>query len=415
MSAVGMMGLTFLFPIIYLILSFTDALVYLYNPLLRIGTIIVICGFYFWYATHKKYTKRQNDFLEDLSLISGHVNGIEYFYTANHNQKITSIITWIEGIYGYDFSLKFEGKFERFFKSFGFNAECQTGEKRFDEMVYIVSDDEWLCQELKRNEALRKTIYDIFWCYSAYHFKITKIVCFDGRLMVSATLKYEKEIESLDESLANSFTKTLVPLMQNMIAYLPSKQTIDGKLYREQTNYIAFSFYVLIVALIVNGSMILFADIQYHSMLVSSFAILPLSFKITAITFTIIFSLAWILLRKSSRFVPFLLVLLTSGVFGIFTTSLAEIKEINFFFDDTLADAIPTQIYKKEIRTGKHGTQYYYILLNAWRNSHKPYKMQIADTFYNKVATGDHVIVFEHKGFLGYPWIEDIKLSQKYH
>jgi len=415
LSAVGMMGLTFLFPIIYLILLFTDALIYLYNPLLRIGAIILICSLYFWYATHKKYTKRQNDFLEDLSLISGRINGTEYFYTASHNKKITSITTWIEGIYGYDFSLKFEGKFERFFKSFGFNAECQTGEKRFDEMVYIVSDDEWLCKELKSNEAFRKSLYDIFWCYNENNFDITKIVCFDGRLLVTAALKYEEEIESLDESLADSFTKTLVSLMQTTITYLPSKQTINEKLYREKTNYITFSFYVLIVALVVNGTMILFADFQYSSMLVSSFDILPLSLKITTVVFIIIFSLSWILLRKSSRFVPFLLVLITSGLFGIFTTTLAEVKEINFFFDDTLADAIPTQIYKKEIRSGKHGRQYYYIQLDDWRNTHKPYKMQIVDTFYNKVATGDHVIVFEHKGFLGYPWIEDIKLSQKYH
>lgn len=295
----------------------------------------------------------------------------------------------------------------------GFNAECQTGEKRFDEMVYIVSDDEWLCQELKRNDVFRKSLYDIFWCYDEHNFDITKITCFDGRLVVTAVLKYDEEVESLDEPLAESFTKALVPLMQTTITHLPSKHTINEKLYRERTNYIAFGFYVLIVALVMNGAMILFADFHFGSMLVSSFDIVPLSIKITTITFISIFCLAWVLLRKSSRFVPFLLVLLTSGLFGIFTTSLAEVKEVNFFFDTTLADAIPTKIYKKEIRTGKRGRQYYYMQLYGWNNSYTPYKMKITHTFYNKIAEGDRVIVFEHKGFLGFHWIEDIKLSQK--
>lgn len=413
MGAWGFLFLLAIFPILYVFLLITGTLAYLYNPFWRISAIILICSAYFWYGTHKKYTKRQNDFLENLSLQSRRTNGIEYFYTANHAKKTTSITTWIEGIYGYDFSLKFEGKFERFFKALGFNAECQTGEKRFDEMVYIVSDDEWLCQELKYNEAFRKTLYDIFWCYDEHNFDIMTIACFDGRLLVTAVLKYEEEIEGLDESLVNSFTKELVPLMQTTISHLPSKQTIDEKLYREKTNSIAFGFYVLIVALLINGLSVLVLDMQsilLFPKLVGSFSIIPLSIKVTVIILIILCILAFVLLRKSSRFAPFMFVLLTTGLLGIFTTTLVEVREINYIMDAYPDKVVVTQILKKEKKGSRHTK--YYLDVQDWTNPREIYSIRVDLGLYNQFAVGNRVKIVHKKGFLGFPWIKHIEISQ---
>ena len=93
MSAWGFFFFLAGFPILYIFLLMTGTLAYFYNPFWRIGAIILMCSIYIWHGTHKKYTKRENDFLEDVSLRSGRVNGIEYFYTANHGKKRTSITT----------------------------------------------------------------------------------------------------------------------------------------------------------------------------------------------------------------------------------------------------------------------------------------------------------------------------------
>lgn len=414
MSAWSFLFLLAIFPILYIFLLMTGTLAYLYNPFFRISAIILICSTYFWYGTHKRYTKRENDFLEDLSLKSGRTQGIEYFYTANHKEKTTSITTWIEGIYGYDFTLKFEGKFERFFKVLGFTAECQTGEKRFDEMVYIVSDDEWLCQELKHNETLRKSLYDIFWCYDEHNFDIKMITCFDGRLLVTAVLKYEEKVESLDESLANSFTKALVPLMQATISHLPSKQTIDEKLYREKTNSIAFGFYVVIVALLMNGLAILFLDMQglvLFPQLVDSFSIIPLSIEVTVIILIILLILGFLLLRKSSRFAPFMFVLLTSGLLGAFATTLVEVREVNYMMDTYSEKVVVTQILKKEKKGSRHTK--YYLDVQDWTHSNKTYSIRVNLSLYNQFAVGNRINIIYKKGFLGFPCIERIEISSK--
>ena len=99
MSAWGFVFLLAIFPILYVFLLVTGTLAYLYNPFWRIGVIILMSSAYFWYGTHKKYTKRENDFLENVSLKSGRTNGREYFYTANHGKKRTSITLIIQPIF----------------------------------------------------------------------------------------------------------------------------------------------------------------------------------------------------------------------------------------------------------------------------------------------------------------------------
>jgi len=117
MSVAQMAFLFILFPFVYMGLIFTNYIYYLYNPIWRIGGITIISLIYFFYGINKRYTKRKNDYMENLSLISGHIQGIDYFFTTQYNQKQETVFvnTWIEGIYGYDFSLKFSGRFERFF------------------------------------------------------------------------------------------------------------------------------------------------------------------------------------------------------------------------------------------------------------------------------------------------------------
>jgi len=124
MGAKGFVFILLLYPAIYVILLVSDLLAVVYDPFLRIGVIVLISILYLFYSFRKKYTKRQNDYLENLSLQSGKIEGTEYFFTTVHNQKakVTTINTYIEGVYGYDFSLKFEGKIDRFFKAIGLST-----------------------------------------------------------------------------------------------------------------------------------------------------------------------------------------------------------------------------------------------------------------------------------------------------
>lgn len=401
-----------LFPAIYVLLLVTDLLAFVYSPILRISIITLISAMYLQYSFRKKYTKRKNDFLENMSLQSGKIDGTDYFYTSSHNDKakLTTISTYIEGIYGFDFTLQFEGRFERFFKSLGLNTECQSGETRFDGTAYIVSDDQWLCTQLQTNHELRTLFYDIFWCYHDQNFKIIKIQCFDGRIVVTA----KHHSETNEEALIHSFASKIASLLKQAIISIPSKESINDRMYREPSGSTAHIFRVVIFALMINGIVVLLTEmttVKILPHLVKSYSIIPLSIQMTIVMVVAFLVIAFTALRNSSRFVPVALQILTLGSFGIFTSALVEVKEINTHFDTSIPQTYDSKIVSKEaIHHRKRGTTYI-LNLQPWNTLHETFELKVPYSIYSQANEGDDARIIQRDGFLGYPWIDKIKIT----
>lgn len=411
MGTKGLVFILLFFPAIYVILLVSDLLVVVYNPFVRIGVIVLISILYLSYSFRKKYTKRQNDYLENLSLQSGKIEGTEYFFTTEHNQKakITTINTYIEGVYGYDFSLKFEGKIDRFFKSIGFSTECQSGDTRFDETIYIVSDNMWLCDQLQTNHKLRDLFYELFWCYHEQNVKVNSIRCFDGRILIVSQYSSQEH----DEKLMREYARSVASLLQNTLLHLPSKGSIDDAMYREPTGYAAHVFFVIILAMLANGAIVLLADmttVQIMPHLVHSFSIVPLAIKIALVFLAVLMAAAFFFLRRSSRLSPVITQITTLGALGIVLTSVVEIKELNTRLDTSPATVYESQITGKEaVHHRKRGTTYH-LHLRSWDNLNNTFNLVVPYSLYAKSNEGDSARIYEHKGYLGYPWIENINV-----
>lgn len=400
----------FTFAIIFapvLVFAFAYGIEYLYMPWFRIGILFVITLFYLWFGLfRKKYTKR-HEWFDALSLQRDRLNGIEYFSQINRDkdERIRSLELSIEDIYGYDFSFKFEGKFERFFKSLGLSSECQSGDNKFDDSIYVVSDDLKVCKKLKDHEQLRKSLYNLFWLHHAQGLKIRKVECFDGRFVVFAKNKNN----ALTEQEANEFFKTSIPLMSAILEEFPSREKADDNLYREESGKIAFVLRIVMVAFLLNGGTVLFLDLSHLKplpQLFEPFSIIGLSFVITLVGLLFFTFATYLYLRKSSRFVPVLLEVFTLGALSIFLTALVEVKEINMFFDHSQPTNYKVKVITKEKRTGKNTR--YYATLTGWKGSSSK-KVLISSSLYCKISPNMIIKVIEHKGVLGYRWI-DLKI-----
>ncbi|MDD5159399.1 MAG: hypothetical protein PHI47_05070 [Sulfuricurvum sp.] len=397
------------FPFIIAALIF--GVEYMYIPPLRIALIVMIAGIYLWFSTfRKKYSDRHNGYFEDINLMSGMIEGTTYYYTLGHKKddSVVSISISIENIYGYDFSLKFETPFERFFKSLGLSTECQSGDSRFDETIYIISDDEWLCNELSNNKSLREALYSLFWSHHEKGIKVQKIECFDGRFL----LKTKNTTETLSDDQAKGLFKTIVPLMKQAIEHLPSKAAPHHPIYREYSGKIAFVFHTLIVALIVNGGMMLYFEHNNYltfPQLSDSYSILPMGIAVTIISLVAIIVIVYKYLRQSSRFSPVLFELFTLGSLGLFLSALVEIKEVNVYLDSSDATTFASSITSKEIHSGRKKSTTYFLNLYGWNNQPMQHRIQIDSTLYHQYNENDHIRVYLHKGFLGYPWVEKIE------
>lgn len=412
MGAMGFVFILLVLPALYVVLLLTGSLAVVYGPWMRIAVITLISGIYLWFSFRKKYTKRQNDYLENLSLQSGKIEGTEYFYTVAHNQKAkrTTITTYIEGIYGYDFSLKFEGKIERFFKSMGLGTECQSGDTRFDETIYIVSDDEWLCSRLRNDSEIRTLLYDIFWCYYEHGIKVINLRCFDGRILITSQYPSDEQ----NDPFIRDYVRSVATLLQKAAIHFPSRGSIKDRMYREPSGYTAHIFNIVVLALLANGAIVVFVDMmamQATPHLVNSFSVVPLSI---AVTFAILVAMIWaaiVALRRSSRFSPVSAQIMTLGLLGIFLTSIVEIKEIDVRMDSSAANVYESRVVGKEaVHHRKRGTTYH-LYFSPWNGRTSTYDLSVPHSLYVQATEGDIVRIHEHAGYLGYPWIETIEIT----
>jgi len=412
MGAMGFVFLLLLYPVLYFGLLVTGFLAYVYEPLLRIGVITGIALIYLFYSLRKKYTRRQNDYLEDLSHQSGRIEGNDYHYTSNYNHKakLTTLNTYIEGVFGYDFLLKFEGKMDRFFKLIGLSTECQSGDSRFDETVYIVSDDAWLCSQLQTDEELRNLFYDIFWHYHEQKIQLTAIRCFDGRIMISALRRSEEE----DEALVREYARSVAAYLQKIVLHLPSKGSIDERMYREPTGVIAHVFSIIVFALLANGAIVLFTDmmttVKIMPHLIHAFSVIPLSIKTTLVVLVLLMLAAFFFLRRSSRLSPVSVRIMTLGTLGILLSSIVEIKEIDTSLDTSPATVYTSQVSGKEaVHHRKHGTTYH-LYFRPWDMQQSSFDLVVPYSLYAKTNEGDFARIYQHRGYLGFPWIEKIQI-----
>lgn len=411
MSAMGMFFMILIVPLMYFIVVLSGWGWILYDPVIRIGSITAISILYGIYTFRKKYTRRNNDYLENLALQSGRIEEKDYFFTAVYNDKakVTVINTYIEGIYGHDFLLKFEGRLERFFKSMGLSPECQSGDTRFDETVYIVSDDPWLCSMLQGKSELRTLLYDIFWCQHREELKVTGIRCFDGRIIVTSQYRGNGS----DDAFVREYTRAIAQLLQNVVYHIPSRGSIEDRMYREPSGYAAHMFNIVIMALVANGGVVLFMEMMAPANvphLVNSFSVIPMSFKISAFIVLLLMFAAFIVLRQSSRFAPTSSKILTLGAVGVMLTSIAEVKDVNIRMDSSRGQEFQTQIIGKEaVHHRKRGTTYH-LYLNPWNMRNGRYDLVVSHELYARANEGDGVRIREHQGFLDYPWIETIEI-----
>lgn len=391
---------------------------YVNNPLYRIVFIAIATIVYILFGLfRKKYTNRHG-FFGDIEVMEAIQGDIAYSYNLKSNEKdnILGVDLFVENIYGYDFGLKFETPFEKFFKSFGFDSECQTKEEKFDKTIYIISDDEILCKTLQDNSELRNSIYDIFWTSQAKGITLQKVECFDGRLFVSGKV-IQSDFSRYD---ASNFFKEIVPMMKIVGDNLPPKATKEDLIFREKSSKIAFVFRAIMMAMITNSALVLiFSYFSFTSFpqLYNLFDIVSMGLKVTAIIFIIFAFIIFISLRKSSRLVMTYKELLIIGSIGIFSSSLIGVRDANIYLDTSKPQILSSMVTEKYTKKGRRSSTRYYLVLsnlgNEWNGENSSYKIRVNSGIYHDFNVYDGVLVYTHSGFLGYEWIEKMEHEPK--
>ncbi|WP_419769985.1 MAG: hypothetical protein ACNI3C_11700 [Candidatus Marinarcus sp.] len=138
-------------------------------------------------------------------------NDISYKYKIiSHKGKVMRLLLGINGIEGYDYSLKKENSIDRFFKRIRISYEFQSGNIEFDDSIYIISDDTYLHHQLSKNQEITNIILKILSFDNTYNCKIMQIHNKVGQLWIE--FKPSKEF---DRNIISKISSQFIPLLVN--------------------------------------------------------------------------------------------------------------------------------------------------------------------------------------------------------
>jgi hypothetical protein len=411
MAVLQLFVLMLIIPLILLFMfifpqQFYASLLFLYEPQTRLLLIFSITLFFLWRYLTRKHKEHTYDYFDDLSLTERRVDGEFYHYSnaIDPKDKGANFTLFIDGKCGYDFMLKYENKFEKLLKSLHLSYECQSGNKKFDDTIYILSDDKILCKDLQEDTELQTLIFKLFWNLKEHDFTLKYLRYYDGRLILHARTKESSE-QTLSE--IERLCDMAAPLMRQIITHLPDKVQQDQRVFREKSSRVISIILIIFTALLANGVLKLILEsfsIFYLPRLVERYSFLLPSLEITAI-----FTIAYIIFilfyfYKSSRLALALFFGITLVASAVFLTSITALKEIDVYLDKSKPTIELHHVTETRAVTGRRNS--YYLTFDKLDEMRVPYG------FYKKFHTNDFAYIYVKKGFLDVPWIYSIKRLQ---
>lgn len=331
-------------------------------------------------------------------------SGLQYKHSRNKS-KITSVHLGIACHKLASFSLKRQSGLDNFFKRMGVSNEFETGDQAFDDSIYLISDNKTLHHALANSPAFRSAVKKIMDFGIASKLEAQEIHCRNGRLW--ATFKAgsdynEGKIFTVAKALAKEF-ETLVNSVQEVAA-------VSGSRWSDPFVIKAAFLLAISSGLAINGV------IQFFRI---GFSKLPFTLDPSLIVEdAFVYSLALILafavialywLGRSARTHIVLIELMTIGALGTFLTVATEMRDINIEMDTASPQVFETQVEQKYTTRGRRRGTKYHVVVKDWRCDCGTYRMRVSEFIYRSVSEQGKVQLVQHQGYLGYPWISQVR------
>lgn len=337
---------------------------------------------------------------------SSEVKGHDYQYRlVTHKDEITRILIGVDAPEGLDFGLKKEGSLDRLFKKIGISTEHQVGNSKFDDLVYIVSDNSSLHQHISHNEELVSSILALFSEGATYSRNLNEVRCNSGRiwLNLSAPLGFK-------ESDLGNIAEKVVPIIK-VIAEQLSK--IDAQAIKKWRDPFVIKAAIILASssgLAINGLVQSFRidwidipfTIDYQHLMIEA------AYWGAGIVLLLLL-IALFLLGKSSRTHIVLLEVLLFGSFGAFLTTHAQMRDLNIEMDESSGYVYYVTTHDKRKSKTRRSTSYY-LSVDDWNASSNSWKeIEVGSQLFNDVRKGDTLHIVQKDGYLNYRWVESVE------
>jgi len=100
---------------------------------------------------------------------------------------------------------------------------------------------------------------------------------------------------------------------------------------------------------------------------------------------------------------------MTVGALGIFLSIATEMRDINIEMDTASPQVFQTQVEQKYTHKGRRDSRSYYVVVKNWSCDCGNYRIRVPEFIYRGISEQGRVQLVQHQGYLGYPWISQVK------
>ncbi|MBN0989901.1 hypothetical protein [Amphritea pacifica] len=336
------------------------------------------------------------------------IDGATYkFKMLRSKHKITGLLVGINANKEYDYTFKRESLFDKFCKSIGLVVEYQVGNSKFDDLVFIISDNVSLHETLSKRTELISTVLDIFSSVDGYTFTVEKIRHNSGCLWV----KLETNSE-FDETDVKSLTPILVSLLEKLSTDVELTTGQSKQSWKDPYKYKTAVLLGCSTALAITGFILLQQiNLSDRPFVIDENVLLGHTLIVGGVSLILLIALTLYLLGKSPRTHRVLLEVLLLGGVGSFLTSYAELNHFNYAFDKSDPQVYEVIVLDK-IKTSTRKSTHYYLYTKDWLNLGSKQKIRVPYNTYSKASVGGELVICQKSGALGYRWLNKIIVTQ---
>lgn len=339
-------------------------------------------------------------------------NGIAYQYKVvrNKNNITTRFMVGVDAPIGYDFTFKREAWFDRLCKFLGLSVEHQVGHADFDKLVYVVSNDGYLLDQISGSAPIIDAVVQLF-ALHRLDSRASEIRCLNGRLWV--TFKVGR-LFSADTDLHYLFglQDTAAALLDQVVRQLKQTPPAYKGMRRDPFILRAAAILALSTGMVVNGLAhalrLMWTTAEFT---VDHAELWRLAAYGGVAVMVLMVCVALVTLGRSARTHLVLVELILVGSVGATLTAFFELRDLNMEWDHSAAQVFHPDILEKSVSRSRKSGTHYYAYVRDWNGGYKSHKVSVSSTFYNSVNVGDRLAVRQRSGYLGVRWVESYTRS----
>lgn len=335
----------------------------------------------------------------------GQWEGVQYQIScSSKKRKYSRIRIGLDVPKHFRFEMHRESESDRFYKRRGLSIEHQFGDRKFDEAVYLSSNDNDLITLIGDHPEFRLAAHELLRENGRYG-RVGLIKCANGRLFIDVqgdATGGDKEKQLMEECAFG-----LLPNLSSMARVLSSAPV--SKLDLNKRDRFVLRSYILNSlngSLLAAGVLLGFWVVRFDPAITMDMGQLWVMSGLSA--FIVVMALlfvTWWLVGRSARFHLVLLTLQIAGIVGAISVCFVELRALNMAWDESKPVVYEVRVLEQTSKRSWNEASKHRLIISDWAKPGATLNLAVTQSEFFQAKVGQLLKIELHSGYFNVRWI----------